>query len=315
MGIDNEAGSATSIYQLKVTLQGIEPPIWRRFEVLGDSTLAKLHDCLQVVMGWTDSHLHQFVLRGEYYGPLDAEFPRRRDEQAVRVADLLREPGDNFTYEYDFGDCWRHELMLEGIHEPKPQERYPQVLAGERACPPEDCGGVSGYEHLIEVLGEPRHREYRATRRWVGVGFDPEFFNIEAVNLTLEHAFNERPARASGNPRSMRVLNRSAIIIRARAPYIEWAAGIDSDAAEAALSLRNKVSIYLVPEDPNEEQETPPVELFFKEIFELELDAWTTDETEWPAIRDFETFCDWFEVIRESIVVDLAHGELETEEL
>jgi hypothetical protein len=90
---------------------------------------------------------------------------------------------------------------------------------------------------------------------------------------------------------------------------------VDSDATEDARALRDKVSIYLVPEDPNEEEETPPVELFFEEIFELELEAWSTDEGDWPAQRNFETFCDWFEVIRESIVVDLAHGKIEIEEL
>src|SRR5215831_5518632 len=101
------ADTARQVYELKVTLLGIEPPIWRRFLVDHGTTLADLHDCLQAVMGWTDSHLHHFVLRGDYYGPLDPELPNRRDEQKTRIGDLLREPGDKFTYEYDFGDGWK----------------------------------------------------------------------------------------------------------------------------------------------------------------------------------------------------------------
>ena len=113
----------------------------------------------------------------------------------------------------------------------------------------------------------------------------------------------------------MRVVNRAAIIVRPKEPYLRWAASLDEEAPDTVRGLRDKVSIYLVPEDPSEQEETPPVELFFEEIFELELEAWTEDEAEWPTVRDFGIFQEWFDVARESVVVDLGHGEIEIEEL
>lgn len=171
------------VHELKVTLQGIKPPIWRRFRVRDDTTLGKLHDHLQVIMGWTDSHLHQFVAQGVYYGRPDPEFPRpRQDERKVRLADVLKKPKDHLTYEYDFGDGWEHELVLEQVLPHEPRARYPVILAGKRACPPEDCGGIPGYDRLLEALANPVDPERQDLLEWVGEDFDPENFDMGALS-------------------------------------------------------------------------------------------------------------------------------------
>jgi len=140
-----------AIYRLKVSLRGIRPPIWRRFQVPADMTLRKLHDCLQEVMGWTDSHLHQFEAGGVIYGTPDADFGVATiNETRARLEQVLRRPKDRLTYEYDFGDGWEHDVVLEGILPPAPAARYPIVEDGKRACPPEDCGG--GWTLRIPVL-------------------------------------------------------------------------------------------------------------------------------------------------------------------
>jgi len=168
-------------YELKVTLRGIRPPIWRRFRVRDDITLGKLHDLLQVIMGWTDSHLHQFVSKGIYYGQPDPEFPRQ-DEGKVHLRDVLRKPKDRLMYEYDFGDSWDHDLVLERVLPHEARARYPLIVAGKRACPPEDCGGIPGYYRLLEALANSADPEHQELLEWVGGSFDPEAFDVGTLN-------------------------------------------------------------------------------------------------------------------------------------
>jgi len=148
------------VCQLKVTLQGSRPPIWRRFQVPGNVTLYKLHRVLQVVMGWTDSHLHQFIVGEIYY--------------------QVPDPDD-----IPFGDCWRHDVLVEGVQEPKAGIKYPACLAGKRACPPEDCGGIWGYADFLRAISDPRHPEHGSMKEWVGGAFDPAVFDLEEVNAAL----------------------------------------------------------------------------------------------------------------------------------
>lgn len=176
----------SSILILKVTLQEIEPPIWRRLEVPSRVTLARLHQFLQAAMGWTDSHLHQFVVGQDRYGPSDSEMEEnQRDEATSTVGDLMRSAGDRLTYKYDFGDGWEHEVVLEEISAPEPGAMYPACVGGERACPPEDCGGAPGYSDLLEVISDPNHPEHLDRLEWVGGTFDPEAFSVENVNRLL----------------------------------------------------------------------------------------------------------------------------------
>ncbi len=175
---------ATGSYlRLKVTLRGSKPPIWRRFLVPGSISLKRLHDCLQAVMGWTDSHLHQFEANGVLYGPPDRELGIERvSESKTTVGDVLRRPKDELRYEYDFGDGWEHSVVLEAHVPPREDGRYPILEAGARACPPEDVGGIFGYERFLEVIRNPKHAEHAETLVWAGGSFDPEAFRVDDAN-------------------------------------------------------------------------------------------------------------------------------------
>ena len=171
------------VYQIKVTLRGTKPPIWRRLQVFSDITLYRLHTILQVAMGWTDSHLHQFWASGIYYGTPDPELGlARRNDRQVRLEEVLRKPKDRMLYEYDFGDGWEHDIVLEDVLAPHPKRRYPLVIAGKRACPPEDVGGVGGYYDFLEAIQNPKHPEHREMVEWWGGSFDPEAFDVQATN-------------------------------------------------------------------------------------------------------------------------------------
>lgn len=171
------------IFQLKITLCGIQPEIWRRVLAPGNIRLDMLHETIQGAMGWKDSHLHEFVVNGTTYGdpdnpPHGAFASECGTKTKLKFLDLR--PGDKFIYRYDFGDDWTHEVMVEGILEAVPKETYPKCVAGERACPPEDCGGPPGYEHLLQVLGNPNDPEYEDLSAWVGGIFDAENFDATA---------------------------------------------------------------------------------------------------------------------------------------
>ncbi|MGA7965646.1 MAG: plasmid pRiA4b ORF-3 family protein [Gammaproteobacteria bacterium] len=175
-----------NVYQIKVVLRHIRPPIWRRLQVPADITLGELHDILQIAMGWEEAHLHQFIVNGECYGTLDSEFlTDLQDESRYRLSDLAGK-GGRLAYEYDFGDGWMHELKIEKTLAAEPGKHYPLCLAGERACPPEDCGGLPGYERLLAVLADPQHTEHEDMLDWIGdEAFDPEAFDPAAVNAAL----------------------------------------------------------------------------------------------------------------------------------
>ncbi len=172
------------IYQLKVTLNGSKPPIWRRVQVPGDITLAKLHRILQAAMGWQDYHLHAFEVAGMEYGQPDPDLHMRSDK-SVKLNQLI--PGEKFKfrYEYDFGDSWVHVLEVEKILPPEPEAHYPRCLAGKRACPPEDVGGIWGYADFLAAIRDPEHPEHDELLEWAGGEFDPEVFDLEAVNGQL----------------------------------------------------------------------------------------------------------------------------------
>jgi hypothetical protein len=182
-------GKSGAIYQFKVTLKGSDPPIWRRIQV-PDCTLGELHEVLQVVMGWEDCHLHQFIVRGECYGTLRAEDTlldeEMHDEESISISQIVKMGHKaRFTYEYDFGDSWKHEIVLEKTLEPEPKVKYPRCIEGERACPPEDCGGVWGYAEFLEVISDPNHESHEDMLEWIGGEFHPERFDLDGVNREL----------------------------------------------------------------------------------------------------------------------------------
>ena len=178
--------SNDQVYQLFIQLAGIEPPIWRRIVVPGQVTLAHFHRILQVVMGWENYHLHQFIVGATYYGEPDPEYgDNMKDDRRTRLRGIARKEGDSFVYEYDFGDSWQHVITVENIEPWTPESMAPRCLDGARACPPEDCGGIGGYEHLIEALHNPRHPDHKEMRAWVGKHFDPELFSLQAANSAI----------------------------------------------------------------------------------------------------------------------------------
>ncbi|HYU76512.1 MAG TPA: plasmid pRiA4b ORF-3 family protein [Ktedonobacteraceae bacterium] len=197
------ARKTDQLYYLHIQLADIEPPIWRRIVVPGQITLFRLHQIVQVVMGWTFSHLHQFIVDEVRYGEPDPEFDEQmKHDQRVQLRKIVSKEGDRFLYEYDFGDSWRHEITVERI-EPMTAETYYilQCFDGERACPPEDCGGVSGFEQLCEALRDQRHPEHRELRAWAGKHYDPNLFSLQAVNSALDFMISlglvEYPQRES----------------------------------------------------------------------------------------------------------------------
>ena len=154
------------IYQLKVTLDEVEPPVWRQLEVPGDITIAKLHSVIQLAMGWLDYHLHEFRIGEVAYGEPDPEFDDDRevkDDRRARLSRAVHGAGVEFVYLYDFGDGWTHRVVVEHIRPPEPRIRYPRVLAGARACPPEDVGGPDGYVDFLEAIAYPKHSDQYRT--------------------------------------------------------------------------------------------------------------------------------------------------------
>ena len=178
------------IYQIKITLKHTEPPVWRRFQVRGDVSFYKLHRVLQIVMGWDDYHLHQFVLgKKAVIAQPDQEFPAEFEvinERKVILQDIVTEPKKKLIYEYDLGDGWEHELLFEKIQPADPQQRYPVCLEGAMACPPEDSGSPWGYYEKLKIMKDPTHPEHAEIVEWMGGDFDPTAFDLAAINTELK---------------------------------------------------------------------------------------------------------------------------------
>ena len=180
----------SEVYQLKITLRGSKPPIWRRITVASTMTLGDLHNVIQTAMGWSNSHLHDFYDEtGQNYS-MDMEdvFGDCSDgisENSVRLCELLTEEKQKLFYTYDFGDSWEHVVLLEKISDSKEKAPAPRCLKGKNACPPEDCGGIYGFYEMQEVLKDPDHPECEDIIEWLGGEFDPAEFDIAHVNALL----------------------------------------------------------------------------------------------------------------------------------
>jgi hypothetical protein len=179
----------TTIYQLKITLKDIKPPIWRRL-LVADCTLDDLHEIIQVAMGWENAHLYAFRIGGEEFsrpdmdeGELDME-----DATSTLVGEVITGAKQKFEYEYDFGDGWEHTVLVEKVTEPEPGQQYPLCVKGSRACPPEDIGGPWGYAQGLEAMADPHHKQHDEFSNWPDE-FDPEAFDVAAVNRELRKAF------------------------------------------------------------------------------------------------------------------------------
>lgn len=172
------------VCQFKITLNEISPPIWRRIQVPENYSFWDLHVAIQDSMGWTDSHLHQFEMNNPKTGQeVEIGIPDEDwEDQAlagwdVKIADYFTIKNNVALYIYDFGDNWEHTVKLEKIMPRDEKIVYPTCLEGERACPPEDCGGIPGYEDLLMTISDPGDKEYEDTIEWLGDDFDPEYFD------------------------------------------------------------------------------------------------------------------------------------------
>lgn len=186
------AKNLRDVYQIKVTLNDISPPIWRRLLISNTTDLAELHEIIQVAMGWTDSHLHQFVVGEECYGEPEPDFDFDvTPEYGVRIGSILKKEKDWIIYEYDFGDGWEHKIVLEKILPYNPKDVLPKCVTGRRGCPPEDVGGVWGYQEFLDAYNDKNHPEHEAMLEWVGEYFEPEQFDLNEVNEIFAEA-NDR---------------------------------------------------------------------------------------------------------------------------
>lgn len=173
------------IYQFKITLKGSKPTIWRRIQVPENYSFWDLHVAIQNAMGWDDSHLHSFTFaKGSAHQGIEIGIPEDDEylkSTKVKLAAYFIKEKDKATYTYDFGDYWVHQLVLEKILPKAVEQEYPLCLAGKMACPPDDCGGLREYYHMLEVLKDPQDDEYEDTRDWVGEDFDPLHFEPQEV--------------------------------------------------------------------------------------------------------------------------------------
>ncbi len=181
----NQAGTGL-IYQCKVSLKGLIPPIWRKIQVSSDIRLDEFHRVLQTVMGWGNYHAYRFIISGVSYGHTEATGSAGPDAAEVSLGQVVEAEGSKFIYVYDLADDWQHVVKVEKILPPQPGIQYPICLAGQRACPPEECGGIWEYSNLLEILQNPRHPEHREMLEHFGGDFDPEAFDLTRVNRALQ---------------------------------------------------------------------------------------------------------------------------------
>lgn len=178
---------ARKVFQLRISLEGIEPEIWRRIQIPSASTFWDLHCAIQDSFGWQDCHLHEFRLgRGKTEVRIGI-FEEDDDELLPGWDETLEEhirARKTFTYVYDFGDNWVHSVTLEKVADAVPRKKYPLCLEGQRACPPEDCGGPYRYPEFLEAIRNPKHPEHKEMLEWIGEPFDPERFDAKDVRFS-----------------------------------------------------------------------------------------------------------------------------------
>ena len=179
-----QPGIPVEVYVVKVTLLGTRPPVWRRILVPRDITLQHLHRTLQTVMGWTNSHLHQFVVQRQTFSdPRSRVGTKVANENRTRLGELIWTVGASLLYEYDFGDGWQHKLLLEEVL--TGDESFQQIcVAGKQCCPPEDCGGPRGFAELLNALRDANHPGHEEVCEWLG-DYVPESFSADEINRRL----------------------------------------------------------------------------------------------------------------------------------
>ncbi|AKM09081.1 hypothetical protein AB433_14965 [Croceicoccus naphthovorans] len=190
--------SFTQIATLRIDLKDSDPPIWRQVEVPTSITLKVLHDIVQAAMGWFDYHLWEMMIDGQAYGiPMDDDWgtPPPKNASRVRLRDVLSPGTTTIAYSYDFGDDWQHTLTLSDVRQGDPAIAYPRFIIGERNCPPEDCGGISGFYEVLDARSDPTHEEHADICRWLD-DYDPEELDIFPIQVALGRIAAKRNAAA-----------------------------------------------------------------------------------------------------------------------
>ena len=178
--------SGQSVLQLRAQLREVEPIVWRRLLVPAGARLGKLHSVLQAAMGWSNCHLHCFKIGHLTYGTMsDGSPPDELDEDAVLVLTAIGHQR-RFVYEYDFGDSWEHDIVVEDRLTTPLGLKFAVCLDGQNSCPPEDCGGPPGYEEILEALADPEHEAHDKFSSWLGGALDPARFDLATTNAALQ---------------------------------------------------------------------------------------------------------------------------------
>jgi len=179
-----------NVYQFKITLDDIKPKIWRRIQVPETYTFEELHRVIQKAMGWFDYHLHEYEIKEpESLTKVQIGIPDEMSEEVLeenkeKIKDYFTKENPNAEYTYDFGDSWEHTIKLEKVLPRDEKVKYSICIAGERACPPEDCGGVWGYIDLLEIIRNKDDERHDEMMEWLGEEFDPEYFKPEELIFT-----------------------------------------------------------------------------------------------------------------------------------
>jgi Plasmid pRiA4b ORF-3-like protein len=199
----NTVDKPPEIYQIKVTLVGTVPPIWRRLLVRADLTLEQLHNVLQLAMGWEGCHMHEFRIGKQSFGKPDPMEHflgglRTVSERTAYLFTVLGKARAKALYTYDFGDSWDHEIVVEKCLAPEPGRTYPVCLAGKRRAPPEDSGGIPGFYNLLEAFADPEHEQHEESIEWLGDDFDPDTFSVDEVNQRLALRQRHRKETVTG---------------------------------------------------------------------------------------------------------------------
>lgn len=196
-----QQGDAKDVLCLKIALRHIKPPIWRRLLVPGGMTLSDLHLAIQATMGWHNGHLHAFDINGEQYGD-PSMMDDVANERRLRLNTLVKNGVTRFSYTYDFGDDWDHDIQIEKAPPAYTATAVPACIGGKRNCPPEDCGGPWGYAELLPILADAANPQHNEMREWAGGDFDPEAFSVEEADASLVAFFGRKKPVAGAELKS-----------------------------------------------------------------------------------------------------------------
>jgi hypothetical protein len=198
--------SKTDIVQIRITLLDVQPPVWRRVLAPATLPLHRMHATIQAAMGWLDQHLYEFQAGDRRYGeadPEDGPASSVTDARTVKLSSLIEKGVDRLLYIYDFGDEWRHEIVVEDVRPGDPGVDYPCFVEGERRCPPEDCGGPPGYQSFLEAITNPTHPYHADAMEWYGDEYDPDDIERFIIDAQMSRIARARRGglKARGRPR------------------------------------------------------------------------------------------------------------------